>query len=114
MALVITDKAADEVRKAMAVMKFEEEMYLRVAIMASAGCGVQYGLTFVPTSELKTDDTTSELSGLKVVLDSKSAILLEETTIDFFDSADKKGFTFQNNLPTSSCGSCGCGSKKCG
>lgn len=117
MALTITENAAEEVRKAIGAMHLEEDTtHLRIFI-TSAGCsGLAYGLTFVAANDLKEDDIVSELTGLKVVTDPKSAVLLEETTVDYFSGEDKQGFTFTDNTPStpSSCGSCGCGKKSCG
>lgn len=114
MALAITEKAAEEVRRAIGAMHLDETTHLRVSI-TSAGCsGLAYGLTFVAANDLKEDDIVSELSGLKVVTDPKSAVLLEETTVDYFSGEDQQGFTFSDSTPPSSCGSCGCGKTSCG
>ena len=42
-----------------------------------------------------------------VVVDKKSALYLDGTTVDFYDGLEKRGFTFVNPNATKTCG---CGS----
>ena len=42
-----------------------------------------------------------------VVVDKKSALYLDGTTVDFYDGLEKRGFTFDNPNAVKSCG---CGS----
>ncbi|MGA1619084.1 MAG: HesB/IscA family protein, partial [Pirellulales bacterium] len=52
-------------------------------------------------------DTLTEQHGVKVVVDKKSDLVLDGTTLDFHEGIDKRGFTFNNPNATKSCG---CGS----
>ncbi len=48
-----------------------------------------------------------ECHGVTVVVDKKSELFLDGTTVDFYDGLEKRGFTFDNPNAVKSCG---CGS----
>jgi len=48
-----------------------------------------------------------EQHGVKVVVDKKSDLFLDGTTLDFHEGIDKRGFTFNNPNAKKNCG---CGS----
>jgi iron-sulfur cluster assembly protein len=52
-------------------------------------------------------DSKFDCFGVPVVVDKKSALYLDGTTVDFHDGIDRRGFTFDNPNATKSCG---CGS----
>ncbi len=52
-------------------------------------------------------DSEYDCHGVKVVVDKKSALYLDGTTVDWYESLEKQGFTFENPNATKSCG---CGS----
>jgi len=52
-------------------------------------------------------DNVYECHGVKFVVDQKSELLLEGTTIDYIDELDKRGFKIENPNAVKSCG---CGS----
>jgi iron-sulfur cluster assembly protein len=106
MAVALTEKAANEVKKIMQEQKFEEGMVLRVGV-AGGGCsGFQYSLGFDKGWDEKTD-SKYDFHGVTVVVDKKSALYLDGTTVDFYDGLEKRGFTFDNPNAVKSCG---CGS----
>ena len=41
-------------------------------------------------------DSKYEYHGVTVVVDKKSALYLDGTTVDFYDGLEKRGFTFDN------------------
>lgn len=105
MAVTLTEKAAAEVKRTMAEYSCEPDTMLRVAV-AGGGCsGFEYGLNF-DTRFDSAADSKSEQHGVTVVVDKKSAMYLEGTTLDFLDGIDKRGFTFVNPNVVKSCG-CG-------
>lgn len=106
MAVMLTEKAAGAFRRYLDDMKAEEGTMLRVGV-AGGGCsGFQYQL--VPETQMdEKSDSAFEYHGVKVVVDKKSALYLDGTTIDFHDGLDRQGFTFNNPNVTKSCG---CGS----
>jgi iron-sulfur cluster assembly protein len=106
MAITLTERAAEEVRKIMTDQKLGEDTVLRVGV-AGGGCsGFQYKLAFDKSFDA-TKDSRYEQHGVAVVLDKKSALYLDGTTVDFFDGLEKRGFTFENPNAVKSCG---CGS----
>ncbi len=106
MAVALTEKAANEVKKIMQEQKFEEAMVLRVGDAGGGFSGFQYSLGFDKGWDEKTD-SKYDYHGVTVVVDKKSALYLDGTTVDFYDGLEKRGFTFDNPNAVKSCG---CGS----
>lgn len=106
MAVKLTEKAANEIKRVMSEQNMPSEAVLRVGV-AGGGCsGFQYALGF-DTSTDTTADQVVEHHGVQVAVDKKSALYLDGTTIDFYDGLEKRGFTFENPNAVKSCG---CGS----
>ncbi|HEV3020809.1 MAG TPA: iron-sulfur cluster assembly accessory protein [Pirellulales bacterium] len=106
MAVALTERAASEVKKIMQEQKYDESTLLRVGV-AGGGCsGFQYSLGF-STEYDENVDSKYVFHGVPVVVDKKSALYLDGTTVDFFDGLEKRGFTFDNPNAVKSCG---CGS----
>ncbi|NBV46590.1 MAG: iron-sulfur cluster assembly accessory protein [Planctomycetia bacterium] len=106
MSVMLTEKAASEVKKIMLDQKLEPGTVLRVGV-AGGGCsGFQYSLGFDKQWDPKAD-TLKQQHGVDVVVDKKSDLFLDGTTLDFHDGIDKRGFTFNNPNAKKSCG---CGS----
>lgn len=106
MSVTLTEKAAKEVTRIIEEQKLGEDTLLRVGV-AGGGCsGFQYSLGFDKSYDEKVD-SKFEYHGVSVVVDKKSALYLDGTTVDFFDGLEKRGFTFDNPNATKSCG---CGS----
>lgn len=104
--VTLTEKAAGEVKKIMTEQKMPDGMVLRVGV-AGGGCsGFSYSLQF----DQKIDEMADEIydyHGVKVVVDRKSDLYLNGTTVDFYEDVSRRGFTFVNPNATKSCG---CGS----
>lgn len=106
MAVALTERAAQEVKKIMDEQKFEPTTVLRVGV-AGGGCsGFQYSLGFDQKFDEKAD-SKYDCHGVTLVVDKKSALYLDGTTVDFYEGLEKRGFTFENPNATKSCG---CGS----
>ena len=106
MAVKLTERAAEEVKRYQEEHKFNETMLLRIGV-AGGGCsGFNYTLDFDDTFDEKAD-TKYECHGVAVVVDKKSALYLDGTTVDWFESLEKQGFTFNNPNAVKTCG---CGS----
>jgi iron-sulfur cluster assembly protein len=109
MAIALTEKAATEVKRVIADRHADEQdkLVLRVKITAGGCSGFSYGLGFDTTYDAE-QDTKYEIHGVPVVVDKKSALYLDGTTIDFYDDGlYKRGFHFENPNAVKSCG---CGS----
>jgi len=106
MAVKLSEKAAGEVKKIMQDQKAEEGTVLRVGL-AGGGCsGFSYSLGFDKSFD-DAKDSKYDQHGVTVVVDKKSALYLDGTTIDFYEGLEKRGFTFDNPNATKTCG---CGS----
>jgi iron-sulfur cluster assembly protein len=106
MSIVLTEKAANEVKRIIVDQKLETGTVLRVGV-AGGGCsGFSYSLGFDKSYDEKVD-SKYEYHGVPVVVDKKSALYLDGTTVDFFDGIEKRGFTFDNPQAVKTCG---CGS----
>lgn len=108
MPIVLTEKAAAEVKRIIQEQgdKLPEGALLRVGV-AGGGCsGFQYDFRFDDQYDAL-QDTRYDQHGIALVVDKKSEMFLEGTTIDFYDGIEKRGFTFKNPNATKSCG---CGS----
>ena len=104
--ITVTEKAADEVRRVWQDQKFDESMFLRIGIAAGGCSGFSYSLK--PDNQFDdTSDSKIDCHGVSVVVDKKSALYLEGTTLDWHDGLDRRGFTFDNPNVVKSCG---CGS----
>ena len=106
MALTITESAADKVREIRDQQKIEDELFLRVGIAAGGCSGFSYALTFDKEFDEK-KDSKYEQHGVEFIVDKKSALYLDGTTVDFYNGLEKQGFTFNNPNAVKTCG---CGS----
>ena len=104
MAIEISDKAVDEVRR----MKDKEKIDaagLRVGVKGGGCSGLSYNLSF--ESQARTGDKVFERDNVKLFCDLKSYIYLNGTVLDYDSGLMGKGFVFMNPNAKKSCG---CGS----
>ena len=106
MAIQLTEKAAAEVKRIMEDNKVEPGSVLRVGVTGGGCSGFSYALGFDANYDEKAD-SKYDMHGVPVVVDKKSALYLDGTTVDFYDGIEKRGFTFDNPNAVKSCG---CGS----
>ncbi len=105
MAVKLTESAAKEVNRVRQDQKIEPELLLRIGV-AGGGCsGFNYTLGFDKDYD-ETNDSKFEQHGVEFVVDKKSALYLDGTTLDFYEGLEKRGFTFDNPNAVKSCG-CG-------
>jgi iron-sulfur cluster assembly protein len=81
-----------------------EQAFLRMGVRGGGCSGMTYDLQF--DSELRKHDKQFEVDGVKVVVDVKSYLYLNGTTLDYVTQGLTGGFTFVNPNAKSSCG-CG-------
>lgn len=106
MAVQLTEKAAAEVKRRMDEQKMEDATMLRVGV-AGGGCsGFSYSLAFDKNYD-EAQDTKLDCHGVPVVVDKKSALFLDGTSVDFQDDLQGYGFRFDNPNAVKTCG---CGS----
>jgi iron-sulfur cluster assembly protein len=108
MAITLTESAAKRVQEYIKAENLPEtDTRLRVGVKGGGCSGFSYllDLTADPLGEF---DEEVESSGVKVVIDQKSALYLEGTVIDYVSEGPlREGFVFKN--PNAS-HTCGCGS----
>jgi iron-sulfur cluster assembly protein len=102
----LSERAAQEVQDKIEQNKLGEGMMLRVGIVAGGCSGFSYSLNFDKAYD-DTKDSKYDHHGVSVVVDKKSALYLDGTTVDFHDGLQQSGFTFENPNAVKSCG---CGS----
>ncbi len=106
MAVKLTERAAQEVQRFQREHNFDDTMVLRIGV-AGGGCsGFNYTLNFDDAYDDKVD-SKFDCHGVPVVVDKKSALYLDGTTVDWMESLEKQGFTFENPNAVKTCG---CGS----
>jgi iron-sulfur cluster assembly accessory protein len=106
MALLLTERAAQEVKTILEQQKLDATgTFLRLGVKGGGCSGFSYSLDL---TETKSDmDEEFDVHGVKVVCDPKSYLYLNGTTLDFKDEIMGRGFVFNNPNATTSCG---CGS----
>ena len=104
--IYISDKAKEKVKQLMldAGVADDQSYFVRVGVVGGGCSGLSYKLDF--DNEKKPMDQEFEDNGVKVVTDLKSFLYLVNTTLDFSDGLNGKGFYFSN--PNAS-RTCGCG-----
>ena len=106
MSVILTEKAAKEVIRIISDQKLDEETLLRVGVTGGGCSGFSYSLGFDKNYDQKSDSKYDH-HGVSVIVDKKSSLYLDGTTVDFYEGIDKRGFTFENPNAVKSCG---CGS----
>ena len=81
-----------------------DKTYLRVAVVEGGCSGLTYDLGW--DSVLREGDRMMEVSGLQVLLDRRSYLYLEGTSLDFSEGLEGKGFHFHNPQASRTC-ACG-------
>ena len=98
----LTETAGIQAEKLM--LREEQGEFLRIRITGGGCNGLSYKLKFV--SSPKKGDILVESSGISALVDSKTALYLRGTTLDFSDNLVGGGFKFMNPNAKASC-SCG-------
>ncbi len=106
MSVILSEKAAVEVKRILEEQKAEEGTGLRIGVTGGGCSGFSYSLGLDGTYD-EAQDLKTEMHGVTVYVDKKSSLYLDGTTIDFYDGIEKRGFTFENPNAVKSCG---CGS----
>jgi iron-sulfur cluster assembly protein len=102
--IYVSDKAKEKVQRLMEDGSIAKDNFLRVSVVGGGCSGLSYKLDF--DNQSKPMDQVFEDNGVKVVTDLKSFLYLVNTTLEFSDGLNGKGFYFNN--PNAS-RTCGCG-----
>lgn len=99
----ITERAIRRIKQLIA-KQTAAEVYLRIGVRAGGCAGLEYVLRLEETR--RETDQLYEVDGISIILDPRSAQILNGTTLDFTGELLGGGFRFQN--PGAKRG-CGCG-----
>ena len=102
--ITVTEKAIAKIKDMMRKQQMESGG-LRVGVIGGGCSGMSYKLDF--ETQVRPHDQVLEMEGLKLFIDPKSLVFLEETTLDFSDGLNGRGFVFINPKAARTCG---CGS----
>jgi iron-sulfur cluster assembly protein len=99
----LTEAAAESLHSAIAAVP-HSIVGLRLEVESSGCAGFQYRMGLVETA--RPEEITCESRGVKILLDPSHVALVSGTTIDFVNSQDGTGFSFDNPHARSK-GGCG-------
>jgi iron-sulfur cluster assembly protein len=104
--IFVSDKAREKVRQLMEEQGYSSDpsYFLRVGVVGGGCSGLSYKLDF--DNQQKPTDQVFENNGVKVVTDLKSFLYLVNTTLEFSEGLNGKGFYFDNPNASRTC-ACG-------
>ena len=100
----VTEAAAERIRDLLGKEGKVDSHGLRMKVIGGGCSGLRYELAF--DDQVGEYDTEVERSGVKVIVDEKSALYLVGTTLDFVDTLQESGFKMVNPNAKNTCG-CG-------
>lgn len=99
----LTEAAVKQIKRIQA-RENKAGTYLRIGVKGGGCSGLEYVLRF--ETEKKQADSEKEFDGVRVLVDDKSAVYLNGTTVDYTGQLIGGGFAFENPNAQRSCG-CG-------
>jgi len=102
--IFITEKAKERVLQIQETEHLEAGFFVRIGVVGGGCSGLSYKLDF--DNQPQPTDQAFEDKGIKLVTDIKSFLYLCDTTLDFSDGLNGKGFHFINPNASRSC-ACG-------
>jgi iron-sulfur cluster assembly protein len=102
--LFVSEKAKEQIERVKAKDALSDEHFVRVSVIAGGCSGFSYKMDF--DNQPQPNDQVFEDKGIKLVTDLKSFLYVFNTTLDFSDGLNGKGFHFVNPNATRSC-ACG-------
>lgn len=105
MAVALTEAAANEAARVKSTGKYEEQSYLRIQVVAGGCSGFEYAMRFDTNYDPERDHLYNS-HGFNFLVDKKSALYLDGTTVDWVETLERRGFEFHNPMAQRTCG-CG-------
>ena len=102
--IFISEKAKEKVEHLLTEEGRGDQHFLRVSVVSGGCSGLSYKMDFDDT--VKPTDQVFEDRGVKIVTDMKSVLYLFNTTLDFTEGLNGKGFHFTNPNASRTC-ACG-------
>jgi iron-sulfur cluster assembly accessory protein len=100
----VTETASERIRELLEKEGKLGTHGLRMKVIGGGCSGLRYELAF--DDRVSDADTEIDASGVRVIVDDKSALYLAGTTLDFVDTLQESGFKMDNPNAASTCG-CG-------
>jgi iron-sulfur cluster assembly protein len=102
--LFVSNAAKDKIKELIQLETEPTDTFVRVSVSGGGCSGLSYKMEF--DSNQKPDDQEFEDKGVKLITDLKSFLYIANTTLDFSDGLNGKGFHFVNPNASRTC-SCG-------
>jgi iron-sulfur cluster assembly protein len=102
--LYVSDAASEKIKSIMTLENKPEGSFVRVSVKGGGCSGLSYNMEF--DHEQKPDDQIFEDKGVKLVTDLRSFLYVCNTTLEFTDGLNGKGFHFSNPNASRTC-ACG-------
>lgn len=102
--IYVSESAKERISEIKATEGYDDNHFIRVSVTSGGCSGLTYQLDF--DQELKKDDQEFEDNGVKVVTDLRSFLYLFNTTLEFSEGLNGKGFHFNNPNASRTC-ACG-------
>ncbi len=102
--LFVSDKAKEKIQQIKQEQQLDANAFVRVSVLGGGCSGLSYKMDF--DTKLNPDDQEFEDKGVKLVTDLRSFLYVCNTTLEFTDGLNGKGFHFQNPNATRTC-ACG-------
>ena|SRR3989338_6457241 len=101
--ITVTRNAIDEAKRLLEKQGNKPDLCLRIGVQGGGCSGLSYKLTF---DQERKGDHVRQIDQIKLVVDPKSELYLEGTTLDYVDGLEGRGFKFYNPQAKKTCG-CG-------
>lgn len=102
--LFVSDNAGLKIKEIMSEQHMTPAHFVRVRVQGGGCSGFSYKMEF--DDQLQPDDQSFEDKGVKLVTDLRSFLYICNTTLEFSDGLNGKGFEFKNPNATRTC-ACG-------
>ena len=102
--LFVSDIAKQRIEEVFEKENYSPDYFVRVSVKGGGCSGLSYDLKF--DNKMEADDQLFEDKGIKLVTDLRSFLYVVNTTLDFSEGLNGKGFYFENPNASRSC-ACG-------
>jgi iron-sulfur cluster assembly protein len=102
--LFVSESASTKIKQIMNEQSMTPSHFVRVSVLGGGCSGLSYKMDF--DDKLQSDDQSFEDKGIKLVTDLRSFLYVCNTTLEFSDGLNGKGFEFKNPNATRTC-ACG-------
>lgn len=103
--ITMTPKAVKHVKSVQADDESAKNAALRIQVIEGGCSGMSYDLKFEQTAPQE-QDKMMEIEGIRIIIDSRSALFISGMQLDFSDGLNGTGFVFNNPNAKRTCG-CG-------